>query len=231
MAKYIFNYAEKYAVWETHGYRCFWCGQPLEIRHVTVDHVIPEHLEEKPDKLNWIKEHYSLPEGFNVNSFENWVPCHSNCNSKKSVTVYVSSPAFIAVLDAVGKKGIESRRRYNTLIQARDRSKVITGILVDLEKGNISEDDLISLLRTTNNTAPIVQADEHGQLFIHVSKQWKIISEPTNDVVMVSDGVRAGLTPTIKDPHSSWRCPYCTSYGPWNGVICMNCGQKSDPFD
>lgn len=188
-------------------------------------------MEEKPDKLNWIKEHYSLSDDFNINSFENWVPCHGSCNSKKSVTVFQPSPAFIAILDAVVKRGADARKRHDKLVKAQNRDKVIGRILIDLEKDNISKDDLITLLETTNEKAPEVGVDKKGHLFIHVSDRWKIINEPSNDLVMVSDGRLAGITPTNANPHISWMCPNCGSYGPWNGVMCMNCGMKSDPFD
>ncbi|MBK6263400.1 HNH endonuclease [Marivirga sp. S37H4] len=231
MAKHKFTYSEKYAVWETHGYCCYWCGDPLEIQQTTVDHVIPEHLEEKEDELNWVKEHYALPKEFEVNAFENWVPSHSNCNSRKSITLYKPSPAFIAILDSIIKKGSIARKKFESITKAKDRDKVIGKIMIDLEDGKITKDDLIALLGTTNEKVPDISEDVDGKLHIRVSNRWKVVNTMDNDLAMVSDGRMAGITPTNENPHISWSCPNCGSYGPWNGVMCMNCGMKSDPFD
>jgi hypothetical protein len=231
MVKHKFTSAEKYAVWETYSYCCYWCGDPLEILQVTIDHVIPEHLEEKTKELIWIIEHYGLPKDFQVNSFENWVPSHNNCNSRKSITVYKPSPAFIALLDSIIKKGPIAQKKFKSLIKAKEKSKVIGKILIDIEENKITKADLFALLGTTNETVPIISEDKAGKLHILLSDRWKVVNVINNDLAMVSDGRMAGITPTTKNPHISWTCPNCGSYGPWNGVMCMNCGMKSDPFD
>lgn len=230
MPKHKFSYAEKYSVWDTHGYKCYWCGEPLEIQQVTVDHVIPEDLEEKEEKLQWVKEHYSLPKEFAVNSFYNWVPCHNNCNSKKSTTLFQASPAFIAVLHDIIKKGDIATNKHERLKSAQSKSKVIAKILVELENNNVSKEELLELLGETNEVQEIKEVSDK-EIHIRVSDRWKVLKFESDSLALVSDGRMTGITPTVNDPHISWMCPTCGSYGPWNGVMCMSCGMKSDPYD
>ena len=48
------------------------------------------------------------------------------------------------------------------------------------------------------------------------------------NVATVSDGRFGGVTPTGDNPSENWRCPYCGSFGPWNGSICLNCNHRDD---
>lgn len=81
--------------------RCFWCGEPISMQDITVDHVLPEILEDKPDELAKIIHYYALPEDFKINSCMNWVPAHSKCNQEKSTRVYKNSPVMIKLLAEV----------------------------------------------------------------------------------------------------------------------------------
>jgi predicted nucleic acid-binding protein len=62
------------------------------------------------------------------------------------------------------------------------------------------------------------------------AREWTIVRND-NGIAMVTDGRRAGIRPTAANPHHSWQCPNCGNAGPWNGVICLSCGQMSDPSD
>ncbi len=60
-----------------------------------------------------------------------------------------------------------------------------------------------------------------------VSGRWKVIKTEGN-LATVTDGTTFGEMP-INNPHISYLCPYCGSYGPWNGIICLTCGHRSTP--
>ncbi|MGZ3789863.1 MAG: PIN domain-containing protein, partial [Bacteriovorax sp.] len=55
-----------------------------------------------------------------------------------------------------------------------------------------------------------------------------IMSDKDNYFV-VSDGNKGGIVYKGYDIQNL--CPNCGNYGPWNGVICMSCGMRSDPWD
>jgi rRNA-processing protein FCF1 len=57
--------------------------------------------------------------------------------------------------------------------------------------------------------------------------EWKILRKEGN-IAYVTDGKRGGYTP-INKTDTSYMCPTCGKYGPWNGVICLSCGSQSYP--
>lgn len=59
---------------------------------------------------------------------------------------------------------------------------------------------------------------------------WTVVRS-SQGFATVTDGRRGGVVPTVRNPHHSWQCPNCGSFGPWNGVICLSCGRMSDPAD
>lgn len=55
---------------------------------------------------------------------------------------------------------------------------------------------------------------------------WDIVSEKgTVGPLVASNGIISGITGS----HSSYICPTCGFNGPWNGVICLSCGNRSMP--
>lgn len=133
MSKYKFNSAEKYTIWHTHGFKCYWCGEPLELMNLSIDHLLPESLKDKPDEFQRTKTHYLLPATFKINDFCNWVPTHSNCNSRKSKSIFSNSPAFLLFITAVTAKSDQTRHDYQKLIAKRNKDKIIGKIVSDLE--------------------------------------------------------------------------------------------------
>lgn len=55
--------------------------------------------------------------------------------------------------------------------------------------------------------------------------KWRLAEALSDQVARVTDGERLGYTGT----DISFMCGNCGSYGPWNGVICLVCGQRSEP--
>ncbi|MBU3188745.1 PIN domain-containing protein [Clostridium bowmanii] len=61
-----------------------------------------------------------------------------------------------------------------------------------------------------------------------VPDYWNI-KKIDGNIAFVTDGKRAGYTSSQQNPDISFMCPYCGNYGPWNGVMCLSCGQRSEP--
>lgn len=100
--------------------------------------------------------------------------------------------------------------------------------MTELETGTISKKEIVAALADAD-----LQSDEDIQILAHEytllvdQQRWKVI-RAWNDLATVTDGRFAGVTPTCEKPDISWMCPSCGSYGPWNGAMCMSCGQRSD---
>lgn len=228
MSKYKFNSSEKYTVWHTHGFKCYWCGEPLDLMNLSVDHLIPESLSTKPDEFERVKSHYSLPDTFKINDFCNWVPAHNNCNSKKSKKIFANSPAFLSFITDVMSRSTQARNAYHKLIAKRSKDKIIGRIVSDLGNSHITKEDLILLLKETYDVQEVENSSP--DIRIKIAGNWKVISV-NNNLAVVSNGQFVGITPISTNPNSSWTCPYCGSLGPWSGVRCLTCGGISDPND
>src|SRR4051812_27661656 len=74
VAKHVFSAAERYAVFKTHGARCYMCREPVDMASFQVDHVIPESLLDDPERLKHALADLGRLATFEINSFENWLP-------------------------------------------------------------------------------------------------------------------------------------------------------------
>jgi hypothetical protein len=226
MPKHKFSAPERFGVWQAFDGQCFWCGKPVAYIDVTIDHVVPESLEDKLESLAEIRATYALGEDFQVNSFQNWVPCHGNCNSSKGARLYGPSPAMVAILEMVSRRaesaGTIARRATDDWNKGRILGKLESAIEAKL----ITRDEVMALLGDVEQ-APMYVGTEAA---LELAPGWTVVRS-INGITTVTDGRRAGVTPVGPNPHYSWECPSCGSYGPWNGVICMSCNRKSDPWD
>lgn len=231
MSKYKFNNAERFIVWKTYDCKCFWCGEPIEHMNTTVDHVFSESLLDDTAELERVKLFYSLPDDFEINDFCNWVPSHGNCNSKKSKKLFKKSPAFVMVVEQIAKKAVVAKKAYYKLLSQNSKDKVIMKILADLDNDTISDEDLFTLLETTSKyyfNIPKLDQDE----LLHVPDGWKIVSiDRKHGRIRVINGDGSGYVPIGEKPDSTWLCPICKNYGPWDGVKCTMCGHFIDPMD
>jgi hypothetical protein len=229
-AKYRFSAAERFAVWEAHDGQCFWCGEPLVLAEVTVDHVIPELYAAKPDELARIRSHYALGDAFALNDFSNWVPAHQRCNRSKGTTLFRASPAMVAILERVGRRAARARTTRDKVEADRDKGRILGRLITAVEGGVITRADVEALFAGLDpSPAPAPAAPPPFPL--RVTPQWAVVRREYN-LVHLSDGRRYGVTwGGGGTPDMSWLCPHCGSYGPWDGVICLNCMQRSDPND
>lgn len=108
-----FSYAERYAIWLCNEKRCWWCKLPLRLPEVTVDHVIPDSLQDNDAERENIFVEYGLSKNFSINSYENWLPCHNGCNQSKSTKPPAFVPGNKAILDGL------KQRAYQTECTAR----------------------------------------------------------------------------------------------------------------
>lgn len=232
MSKYKFSNCERYAVWKNLGPNCYWCGEPMRFNEVTIDHVIPESLIDKPIELNKVINEFGMDSNFKINSYSNWLPCHQRCNSSKNGKVFKAVPMHIAILEKLEKNKSKIQETEERIRNDIKKDTFIAKLHIAMKSSIITKDDINSLFQNLG----IPENDEDlkfvkQQIEIHVNPEiWKVISLNGN-IATVTDGKSGGITPNTKIPHVSWTCPYCGEYGPWNGARCLTCGHFSDPND
>lgn len=224
MADYHFSAAEKFAVWNAHDGRCFWCEKPLEYPQTTVDHVLPESLEKDQVRLAAVLRDFRLPTDFNINDFPNWVPVHSNCNSKKNATVFRVSPAMVAALEYVSRCAPIAKATCERVKRNRKKGKILAQLEDAKTEGLVTKADIEDLF------AELSPEPVASQTALRVSSHWTVVKK-VGHIAYVTNGLAGGYTTTDPNPDSSFICPFCNSPGPWSGVVCLTCHRISDPAD
>jgi hypothetical protein len=115
MARYAFKPEERWAVFSTHGSKCWLCYQPVNFHQMEVDHILPESLLKDQSALDAALTDFGLPSNFELNSFENWLPAHRHCNALKREDVFRPTPIIQLWIDRARKKAPAAR-------DARDKS-------------------------------------------------------------------------------------------------------------
>ncbi|MBF0401597.1 MAG: hypothetical protein HQL90_12635 [Magnetococcales bacterium] len=161
MSKYKFTLPERYAVWHCHEQRCWICCKPLDFEDATIDHFFPENLLANCDLRTKTLNEWGLPEDFNINGPENWLPCHASCNQKKGIIVLDFIPGTFFVLRKLMKRAEEVRRTISGITSNASKAKIFVSIFSSLENKSISTDDLQDMFsKLLKKSAPVPDPDE-----------------------------------------------------------------------
>ncbi len=118
-SKYHFSAAERYAVFTVHGENCYLCHEPINLKTMEVDHIIPESLLDDPVRLTVILKDLGRPGDFDLNSFANWMPACRSCNGTKRATVFEPSPVVQLVLQNAAGKAARVQSLATTTVSDR----------------------------------------------------------------------------------------------------------------
>lgn len=146
MKKREFSHSERYAVWVSHQKRCWLCLEPLRLIETTIDHVVPESLLHDEEKRVEVLTEYGLPQSFNINGFENWLPCHNHCNQKKGNTAFEFVPGTRLILDRLIRLAPKVRHAANAIKANAEKDKLLARIFVAMEQEAITLEDLKELM-------------------------------------------------------------------------------------
>jgi 5-methylcytosine-specific restriction endonuclease McrA len=225
MAKRRFSDAERYAVFTLHSERCYMCGEPLDLLTMEVDHVIPESFLEIPEKLKEVIDGYGLPNTFDLQSFENWLPSCTRCNGRKSDRVFNATTRIQLDLQIASEKATKARELAQQLVSKQVASRAWNTIKRAAAEETL-DDSVLAAIKEFSD-------------FHALNKMADIIETPTRltpllEILSEKDGLRVvrgpygvGDGPMIFDERSNFRCPTCGNVA-WNGARCVACGELSD---
>lgn len=148
MSNYRFTYVQRAALLHAYGMRCFYCKEPLKLTELTIDHVLPERLLYNQQELRRIRVEYELDSnfpGFSINDYCNWVPTHSDCNSRKRASIYPKRMALF-YLQQVQEKLPKVEEEIRRLTRDQRKDRVLGNLAAALEKGVVSRQELARLL-------------------------------------------------------------------------------------
>jgi 5-methylcytosine-specific restriction endonuclease McrA len=220
--------AQRFGVWKAWGGRCAWCRQPVLFKDCHIDHIIPlAAVATAYDRADALSQ-FGLPVSFNIDDFENWVCACPSCNLRKSETLLDTSPILLLLLNKA-RLNASVARAITTAIEAdRKKPALLIKLKNALKRGDLTEADIRELLY---GLPVLIQksAAETPVSSLWIAPGWEIKEQRGNLVFVGMPSGRFGYTSTSND--QSWFCPHCGQKGPWNGVICLSCGNRSDPDD
>jgi len=140
MSTTLFDDVFRTALWNAYNYRCFYCQQPLEWSSYQIDHLLPEWLNDNPEKLGETIKDYGLDKEFHINVPYNFVPAHIQCNNRKSGQIFEKETRLYyiqlskAKQDVLNKeiKSFENKKRKGVIF-SRVQAALATG-LIDTEE-------------------------------------------------------------------------------------------------
>jgi hypothetical protein len=144
MSKYRFTSEQKFALWHVYDGKCAHCHEPIRLLDVTIDHILPEHLEEKPDELRALIARFNLGDNFSINEYCNWAPMHFGCNITKNASVFESAPYYIAIARNKASYAIDEEQRA---IKNKEFDKAFAIVAHGIKQGLASKADAIEILQ------------------------------------------------------------------------------------
>jgi HNH endonuclease len=225
-----FSYAERYAVWLCHGPKCSWCHDPLRLIETTIDHQIPESLLYDDARRESVFTEYGLPKDFNINGYENWLPCHNHCNQAKGSRTSEFVPGIKKILDRLREKAQVVERVADSVALNIAKDKVFKTLFAALEKQTITVIDLDQLLEAFVRDP--AKGGVPDDVIILDSGRWvkreNIVHEGTcrcerqacvGRKNKVYSYFEAGLSPWVVNKGLFWRC-----YDEF--ITCPRCSRK-----
>lgn len=137
------NILQRLAIFEAYNQICPYCDSPTSWREFEVDHIINRSIT--ADQLTQLVVDYDLPNGFSVESFENWACSHRHCNRQKGDTTFNKSRALHYLLLA-GKKARDARMRYARYERNNNARKVRVLLQTQIESGNLTKEELVDFV-------------------------------------------------------------------------------------
>ncbi len=159
MSKHKFTNAQRFAVWKHHGFKCYWCDEPLRLQETTVDHFIPEYLEDKPEELKKARKDYGLSPDFVVNGYCNWLPCHFRCNRRKAAELPWPILQAAHTLRKLARDAETIRLIERGMKNDVKKDKLLAKVGIALEENILTKDEILVWLAD-----PELQNDEDIQI-------------------------------------------------------------------
>jgi len=225
VAKRQFSDAERYAIYTAHREKCYMCTEPVDLYSMQVDHVIPETLADNPEELAKTIQSLGLPENFDIQSFENWLPSCVRCNNRKRDRCFNPSPRIQLELQIAAEKAPHARELTEKVVSNRTLSKSWNAIKRAADAGGLGED----LQNEIREFVKFHEEERDAEITnepILLSPLIEVISE-ANGIRLIKGPYGVGGGPVGPGVHGSFRCPGCGSTA-WNGARCVVCGELSD---
>jgi hypothetical protein len=145
MSKYQFQPHERLGIWKSDNQKCLYCGLPLHLDDVQIDHIVRESVQ--PSFLAEVRQHLSE---FGLNEPGNWATCHQGCNRRKGMIDFdLSSTLFY--LNIARHRADEATRLIREFERRQANDKLLEQVALALDSGQLAA---MELVRVIENLCP-----------------------------------------------------------------------------
>ncbi len=210
-----------------------------------VDHIIPEHLMDDPERLESVLVAFGLSKGFELNSYENWLPSCGHCNLAKRGEVFEPVPIIKLQLQKGAQKSEKARdfegaavnnatltKSINTICRANEKT-ILTLEIVEPIVSSLSEHNpellkgIYEYVGTNHNDVIGFGYQKFKPAEIPLTPFYKVVMEDKWGLFLATP-YGTGNVPKGDRIHVSFYCGHCGSLGPWSGARCLSCGHLND---
>ncbi|GAA5701465.1 MULTISPECIES: hypothetical protein [Streptomyces] len=134
------------------------------------------------------------------------------------------APAITELLRKAQELAPKVRKKAAAFAKKRDTEKALAMIMAsdDIEQLKAAADFIQGKLKEASES---LLTRMHPALSgLYDPERWDLVTPLSAEVAFVADGKTGGVT----GKHISWQCPFCSSYGPWNGNRCLTCGHMDE---
>lgn len=190
-----------------------------------VDHVIPEHLADQLEELQSVIASYALPDNFDLNGFENWLPSCVSCYNQKRGAVFKALPIFAVQLQKASDMAVKARELAPETRSKQQVSRAITILEAANEKGTLGELHL-SRLKPLVKYHNEHRGPELAESSIMLAPLLGVLSQ-NGKLITVKGPYGIGVGRVNPPSHGNFRCSFC-GHSAWNGARCIVCGEQYD---
>lgn len=171
----MIDFYKKLALYHAHFERCAYCNKPILFNEMTVDHIVPKTLLENPERKKQVFSDYGLPDDFNIESYNNWIPCHQWENRQKSDTLFIKSSAlfYIGVASERAKDAEHIENQWRT---AKRNDRLLYQLNVELRNGHLSTDQIFNVVDEYQHDVQHIESSEITEENVEVPNEPLIIA-------------------------------------------------------
>ena len=137
MSRYSFSPQERFAVYTVHGEKCYICNKPLNYAATEIDHVIPEHLGNTPERLAQVLELLGRHSNFQLNSPANWLPSCDRCNRLKGGQVWEPSLLVQLCLQRSADRAVRVAEMVSREVNNREFMRALATLEIMVTTGQL----------------------------------------------------------------------------------------------
>lgn len=189
--KHSFTQAERFAVFNTHGDRCYLGGEILTHTTFEVDHILPESLLQTPYELQEVLAGFGLPADFDLNDYGNWLPSCRPCNGRKRKHVFRPTPMSQMMIDRARSKAEAARERAQRAVSEKDLADALAKLAKAYEVNDLPDGYEELAVAVTI----LAQAHESGSF----PDAYRELASMAHEIVRVPENFEVWAAPVIDD--------------------------------